>query len=178
MDGARIFNASIKLEVPVKNLVADIDSITFCLSKGLSAPVGSVLCGSMTFIQTARRIRKQLGGGMRQAGIMAAAGIVALEKMSKRLAEDHRRAMDLENGLSMIPGITLWNNSPYTNMVFVDVKLRKAKTIHDFVRDLQESGVRVSNVSDKGLRLVTHAWITDLDIEQTIESFRKCLVTI
>jgi threonine aldolase len=176
MDGARIFNASIKLAVPAKKLVENIDSITFCLSKGLSAPVGSVLCGSFSFIQNARRIRKQLGGGMRQAGILAAAGIVALEKMIERLAEDHLRAKNLADGLSLIPGITLWQNSPYTNMVFVDVKFRNGQTIHEFVSNLLDHGVLVSNVSKVGLRLVTHSGITDLEIDQTIYAFKKCLV--
>ncbi len=175
LDGARIFNAAIKLGIPAKNLVENVDSITFCLSKGLSAPVGSVLCGSRSFIQKARRIRKQLGGGMRQAGILAVAGIIALEKMIDRLEDDHLRAKNLADGLSLIPGITLWNNSPQTNMVFVEIKLRNGRTIKEFVSALHDHRVLVSNVSNTGLRLVTHAGINDLDIQQTIEAFKSCM---
>ena len=103
MDGARIFNAAVKLKIPAQQLVAGVNSVTFCLSKGLGAPVGSVLCGSQDFIFRARRIRKQLGGGMRQAGILAAAGIMALESMVDRLEEDHKRAQLLAGRLKIFP---------------------------------------------------------------------------
>ena len=106
IDGARIFNAAAALGVPVSTLTAEADSVTFCLSKGLCAPVGSVLCGSRKFIYRARRIRKQLGGGMRQAGVLAAAGVIALEKMTSRLSEDHRRARALADGLAGVAGLT------------------------------------------------------------------------
>ena len=107
MDGARIFNASIALGVSVPELVADVDSVTFCLSKGLSAPVGSLVCGSADFVARARKARKALGGGMRQAGVIAAAGIVALETMVERLAEDHANARLLAEGLSSVPGVRI-----------------------------------------------------------------------
>ena len=175
MDGARIFNAAIKLGVPVNELVTDIDSVTFCLSKGLSAPVGSVLCGSKSFIHNARRIRKQLGGGMRQAGILAAAGMVALETMVTRLAEDHTRAKNLAEGLSGIPEIRLWENSPQTNMVFLDISLKNGKTIQDFEVLLRDHKILASHVSEKGLRLVTHVGISDSDIEETINAFKSSL---
>lgn len=175
MDGARIFNAAIKFGIAVKELVENIDSVTFCLSKGLSAPVGSVLCGSQSFIHNARRIRKQLGGGMRQAGILAAAGVVALETMINRLEEDHSRAKNLADGLSLLPEINLWDNSPQTNMVFLDVALRTGKTIQDFKAKLQDQKVLVSHVSSSGLRLVTHAGISDSDIDETINAFKLAL---
>lgn len=178
MDGARIFNAAIKFGIPVNELVADIDSVTFCLSKGLSAPVGSVLCGSKSFVNKARRIRKQLGGGMRQAGILAAAGTVALKTMITRLAEDHIRAKNLAEGLSMIPEISLWDNSPQTNMVFLDVSLNNGKTIQDFEALLRDHKILVSHVSQKGLRLVTHVGISDSDIEETINAFKSTLALI
>jgi threonine aldolase len=175
MDGARIFNAAIKFGIPVKELVENIDSVTFCLSKGLSAPVGSVLCGSQSFIHNARRIRKQLGGGMRQAGILAAAGVVALETMINRLDEDHSRAKNLADGLSLLPEINLWENSPQTNMVFLDVALLTGNTIQDLKAKLRDQKVLVSHVSSSGLRLVTHSGISDSDIEETINAFKLAL---
>ena len=117
MDGARLFNAAAAQKLDARQLTAPVDSVTFCLSKGLCAPVGSVLCGSKEFIAKARKIRKHLGGGMRQGGIIAAAGIVALNKMVDRLGEDHARARTLAEGLSSIPQIKL-DGMPATNMVF------------------------------------------------------------
>jgi len=119
LDGARIFNAAISLNVQVSDLTRTVDSVTFCLSKGLCAPVGSVLCGSNEFIAKARRLRKMLGGGMRQAGILAAAGLVALDTMIERLAEDHERARLLAKGLAEVPGLRLDKGTPYTNMVYL-----------------------------------------------------------
>ena len=113
---------TIKLGLQAKILLEGVDSVTFCLSKGLGAPVGSVLCGSRDFVAKARRIRKQLGGGMRQAGILAAAGIVALESMIDRLAEDHQRAIYLAEKLKSVPNIAVRENSPQTNMVFIDLR--------------------------------------------------------
>ena len=122
VDGARIFNAAVALGVPVIQLVEQANSVTFCLSKALCAPVGSVLCGSAEFIYRARRIRKQLGGGMRQAGILAAAGIVALQTMVDRLAEDHARARRLADGLKAIPGLIIEPAQPPSNMVFAQLE--------------------------------------------------------
>ena len=121
LDGARIFNAAVAQGVPASELAGPVDSVTFCLSKGLCAPVGSVLCGSKPFIAKARRLRKMLGGGMRQAGILAAAGIVALEKMVERLVEDHARAKKLADGLRLVPGLQLDPGTPATNMVFLSL---------------------------------------------------------
>src|SRR5512140_854706 len=121
LDGARIFNAAAALGVPARELTEPVDSVTFCLSKGLCAPVGSVLCGDKEFIRKARRARKLLGGGMRQAGILAAAGIVSLEKMTGRLAEDHARARKLADGLRENDCVVLDPGTPATNMVFFNL---------------------------------------------------------
>src|SRR5262249_6482203 len=118
LDGARLFNASTALGVDVRELTDPVDSVTFCVSKGLCAPVGSLLCGSQEYVDQALRHRKRLGGGMRQAGVLGAAGIIALEKMSMRLGEDHENAKRLARGLAEIPGITLDLNQVQTNMVF------------------------------------------------------------
>ena len=118
VDGARIFNAAVSLNSTVAELTDEIDSVSFCLSKGLSAPAGSLLCGSENFIYRARRNRKALGGGMRQAGILAAAGIVALEKMTERIVEDHQNAKALAYGISSINGISIDLEKIKTNIIY------------------------------------------------------------
>ena len=175
MDGARIFNAAVKLDIPVKKMVAGIDSVTFCLSKGLGAPVGSVLCGAQDFIEKARKIRKQLGGGMRQAGVLAAAGIVALETMVERLKKDHDRAIFLANELKMVPNILIRQNSPQTNMVFIDLDKNFPKTNLQVIKELAQIGVLVGTSKERGFRLVTHYGITDADIPQVKEAFCKVM---
>ncbi len=143
LDGARIFNAAAALDVPVRALTDPADSVTFCLSKGLSAPVGSVLCGSKEFIKKAHRIRKQLGGGMRQAGILAAAGIIALEQMTGRLVEDHARAKRLAQGLAGVQGLILDPSIPATNMVFVNLAEDVPSTAVQIAARLAECQVKV-----------------------------------
>jgi threonine aldolase len=175
LDGARIFNAAVALGVTAKALAEPADTVTFCLSKGLCAPVGSVLCGSREFIERARRIRKQLGGGMRQAGILAAAGIVALETMIDRLAEDHRRARMLAEGLVRLPGISLPMGMPATNMVFISLDESLPIDAPVFAARLANYGVRVGVVGVRQLRLVTHYWIGDAEVAQTLEAFRAVL---
>lgn len=172
MDGARIFNAAIKLGVPEKALLKGVDSVTFCLSKGLGAPVGSVLCGNKEFITNARKIRKQLGGGMRQAGILAAAGIIALESMVDRLEEDHQRALYLAEKLKDVPNITIRENSPQTNMVFLDLNESFPKTNIRVIEELKELNVLIGTSRNRGFRLVTHVGITDLDIDIVVKSFQ------
>ena len=175
LDGARIFNAAAALGIQARDLAAPADSVTFCLSKGLCAPVGSVLCGSIDFIYRARRIRKMLGGGMRQVGVLAASGIVALETMVERLKEDHQRALELAKELSTIPGIKLDNDMPETNMVFIlftDKTKKSAKEIH---AQLWEKEIRVGLVGANRMRMVTHYWISDADIENTIQAFKEIL---
>lgn len=172
MDGARIFNAAIKLGVPEKALLKGVDSVTFCLSKGLGAPVGSVLCGNKEFINNARKIRKQLGGGMRQAGILAAAGIIALESMVDRLEEDHQLALYLAEKLKDVPNITIRENSPQTNMVFLDLNESFPKTNIRVIEELKELNVLIGTSRNRGFRLVTHVGITDLDIDIVVKSFQ------
>jgi threonine aldolase len=174
LDGARIFNAAIALDVDPKELSAPADSVTFCLSKGLCAPVGSVICGSAEFIGRAHRIRKQLGGGMRQAGILAAAGIVALETMIDRLAEDHVRAKRLAEGLGKISGLVLDPGTPYTNMVFLSLAADTAPlTARKVAERLVQCGIHVDLTGLRSFRLVTHFWIDDLAIEKTIAAFAQ-----
>ncbi len=175
LDGARIFNAAAALGVPVLQLVEPVDSVTFCLSKALCAPVGSVLCGSVEFINQARRIRKQLGGGMRQAGILAAAGIVALQTMVDRLGEDHARARMLADGLRAIPGLILDPALPPSNMVFVNLSDQVPLNAPDVAAKLKSLGVKVGATGKRRFRLVTHYWVDDAGIDKTIASFKKIL---
>jgi threonine aldolase len=175
IDGARIFNASVDQGAPARELSAPADSITFCLSKGLSAPVGSVLCGTRDFIVRAHRIRKQLGGGMRQAGILAAAGIVALESMIQRLEEDHRRAKLLAQGLAEISGLVLDPKTPQTNMVFLSLAEEVPFSANEIAAKLAQEMVRVGVTGSRRFRLVTHYWIDDLGVQRAIEAFKNVL---
>ena len=181
LDGARLFNAAAALGVPARQLAEPADSVTFCLSKGLCAPVGSVLCGSQEFIHRAHRIRKQLGGGMRQAGILAAAGIVALESMTERLSEDHARARCLAEGLANLPGLILDPGSPATNMIFLNLAdsvsqpegaLTPAQQV---AQEMQKLGVRIGVVGPRRFRLVTHYWIDDRAVDRAVEAFWQVL---
>jgi threonine aldolase len=176
IDGARIFNAAVALGAPAADLVRPADSVTFCLSKGLCAPVGSVLCGGRDFIARALRARKQLGGGMRQAGIVAAAGMIALEKMTGRLAEDHVRARKLSQGLAEIPGLRLEHPVPATNMVFCALTEQVHRSADEIAELLIPFGVLVHSAGPRRFRLVTHYWIDDAGIERTIEAFRMALL--
>lgn len=175
IDGARIFNAAVALGVPAKALAAPADSVTFCLSKGLCAPVGSVLCGSKAFIQRAHRARKMVGGGMRQAGVLAAAGIVALEKMVDRLAEDHARAQKLAQGLQQLPGMVMDPGTPHTNMVYCSLAPEVPFDAAQAVERLKQMGVRVGQVGKRRFRLVTHYWIDDAAVERTVAAFAELL---
>jgi threonine aldolase len=173
LDGARIFNAAVTQGVSAKELAEPADSVSFCLSKGLSAPVGSVLCGSPDFIKKAHRIRKQLGGGMRQAGILAAAGIVALETMVDRLAEDHKRARYLARGLSFLPWLVLDPGTPYTNMIFMTLAGEFPADAAQVADELAKKDVRVGVVGKRRFRLVTHYWIDDTDVDKAIIAFQE-----
>ncbi|MDX9866015.1 MAG: low-specificity L-threonine aldolase [Anaerolineaceae bacterium] len=175
LDGARIFNAAVYWGVPVKELTGMADSVTFCLSKALCAPVGSVLCGSKDFIARALRIRKQLGGGMRQAGVLAAAGIVALDEMVDRLAEDHQRAKALAAGLAKISGLAVQKKEHETNMVFVRLMDEVSMSDAEVVAALKAEGILASAAGPRLLRLVTHYWIDDAAVEKTIRAFEKVL---
>lgn len=173
VDGARIFNAAAALNVGVRELVQEVDSVTFCLSKGLCAPVGSVLCGSADFVAEARRARKVVGGGMRQAGILAAAGIVALEQIADRMGEDHTRARRLAEGLAEIPGVEV--GPVVTNILYFWLTEDVSKTQSEVVSGLAERGVLVLGRLEGRFRAVTHYWIDDEDVEQTIEAMREVL---
>jgi threonine aldolase len=175
VDGARLFNAAIALGVEPARLVEAAQSVTFCLSKGLCAPVGSVLCGSKEFIGKCRRIRKILGGGMRQAGVIAAAGIVALESMVERLSEDHRRARLLAEGLKEIPGIELTKGSPNTNMVFFRLTPDVSLTQVELIASLKERGFLTMAPGKGEIRLVTHHDINDEDIDAFLKAMREIL---
>jgi len=175
LDGARLFNAAIAQGVDAKMLAAPVDSLTFCLSKGLSAPVGSVVCGSRDFIKRAHRIRKQLGGGMRQAGILAAAGIVALEKMVTRLGEDHTRAQRLATGLRAIRSLVLDEGSPATNMIFMNLAEDIPLSSKDVAEKMKTRGVLVGITGARRFRLVLHYWIDDAEVAQTLQAFKDVL---
>jgi threonine aldolase len=175
LDGARLFNAAAAQGVEAGALAGPVDSVTFCLSKGLCAPVGSVLCGTKEFIGRAKRVRKMVGGGMRQAGILAAAGIVALETMVDRLSEDHARAQRLADGLRGIAGLLLTPETPATNMVFVSLAPEVQTSTESFVAGLKARGVLVGATGERQFRLVTHYWIDDLGVTKTIEAFSDIL---
>lgn len=159
MDGARIFNAAIASDTPAETIASYADSVQFCLSKGLAAPVGSMIAGSREFIDGAKASRKDLGGAMRQAGVIAAAGLVALREMVDRLAEDHRRARQLAEGLAQIDGISIDLDSVQTNIVIFDTLPKMAHA--DFVAAMRERGILISNYSPRGVRMVTHYHVED-----------------
>ena len=167
LDGARIFNASVALEVPPAELARDVDDLSFCLSKSLSCPVGSVLVGSQDFITNAKRWRKMLGGGMRQAGVLAAAGLVALDSMIDRLAEDHQHARRLAHGLANIDGLSVDPDSIQTNIVFFEVD-EDLGTAADLIAALNRNGVLVSYPGKQSIRMVTHRHISPEDIEEAL----------
>lgn len=173
LDGARIFNAAVAQGITALELAAPADSVTFCLSKGLSAPVGSVLCGSKEYIKKAHRIRKQLGGGMRQAGILAAAGIVALKTMVDRLADDHKRAKYLAQGLSFLPWLVMDPGTPQTNMIFISLAGSVEVGAKQFAEELSKKGVRVGVVGERRFRLVTHYWIDDQAVDKALLAFQE-----
>lgn len=175
IDGARIFNAAVALGVEARELIADADSAMFCLSKGLAAPIGSLVVGSRDFIQEARRMRKMLGGGMRQAGVIAAAGIVALESMVERLAEDHANARILAEGIAEMPGLSLDLATVQTNIVIFTLG-RRDLTPQELVGRLEGRGVRILAIGGHRLRAVTHYGITAEDIHAAHKAFRAALV--
>jgi len=171
VDGARIWNAALAEGVAPKDLVRNCDSVSFCLSKGLGAPVGSVICGSEEFIQRARRVRKQLGGGMRQAGIIAAGGIYALNHMVERLAEDHALARKLANGIAGIEGLEIQAERIRTNIIYFRVA-GSNMTAAMLVERMAEKGVRFSASGGGLLRMVTHYGITEEDIDWTLKALK------
>jgi threonine aldolase len=175
LDGARVFNAAVALGVGVKRLTKSVDSLSFCFSKGLSAPVGSVVCGSREFIAEARRTRKVLGGGMRQAGVLAAACIVALEQMVDRLAQDHANARRLAEGIARIEGLSINSATVKTNIVYFE--LTSSRLIAEtFLSRLETKGVRfLQTGGPKRFRMVTHYGIEAEDIDATLTVLQEVM---
>ena len=172
LDGARIFNASVALGIPVSKLTESVDSVTFCLSKGLSCPIGSIVCGSQEFITRARRIRAMLGGGMRQVGIIAAAGLVALETMVDRLLDDHINAKKLAAGLSKIKAFRIDSEAVESNIVIFDLLNGDASLL---VKHLAERGLLISQYGTDRLRMVTHRGIGKEDIETALGTIEQAV---
>jgi threonine aldolase len=171
LDGARIWNAAVALDRPVALFARHVDSLTFCLSKGLAAPVGSLVCGSRDFISRARRVRKMLGGGMRQVGILAAAGLVALESMVDRLAEDHVNARRLAEGAAKLPRIRVDLGNVQTNIVIFHVD--RAGGPGELVTGCLARKVRIHQIGTTSIRCVTHKDVDGDDIARALEAFRE-----
>jgi threonine aldolase len=171
LDGARIFNAAVALGVPAARLASPVDSVCYCLSKSLSAPVGSVLCGSGEFIERARKKRKMLGGGMRQAGVIAAAGLVALDTMIDRLPVDHANAKRLATGLSNIPGVACSPEKTVTNIVMFALPPHVPPGA--FVDRLREKGVKLAHREGPRFRAVTHRMVEPEDVDRALEYMRN-----
>jgi threonine aldolase len=175
VDGARLFNAAVAQEVSAIELAAAADSVMFCLSKGLSAPVGSMLCGPKDFIAEARRNRKMVGGGMRQVGVLAAAGIVALETMIERLEDDHANARRLAQGLADVPNIQLDTSEPATNMVYLRLGPKAPCGPVDLAKRVLPKGVVLELDPSPRMRLVTHYWVSEADVDKAVGVLREAL---
>lgn len=176
LDGARLFNAVVALGVDAREITQHVDSVSFCLSKALCAPVGSLLCGSAELIHRARRVRKSVGGGMRQAGVLAAAGIVALEQMVDRLANDHACARSLADGLAAIPGIIVSPETVKTNMVFFGLDESVPLSLQDVITDLRHrANVWLGTVAGSRFRAVTHYWTGPAEVQTLLDALRETL---
>ena len=174
VDGARIFNASVSLDVAVTELTENIDSVSFCLSKGLSAPAGSMLCGTKDFIEKARRNRKALGGGMRQAGVLAAAGLVALEKMTDRIIDDHKNARTLAEGISNIEGISINLERVKTNIIYFSLDHPKVGGAL-LLEKMAGKNIHFFELGPSWFRLVTHAGVSKDDVDDVVGEFERIL---
>ncbi len=175
LDGARLFNAAATLDVAPAVLVEPVDSVMFCLSKGLGAPVGSILCGDREFVRRARKTRKMLGGGMRQAGMIAAAGLFALQNHLPLLKEDHLRALKLAHGLGEINGLNLEDQKPPSNMVYLNLDPQLHLNAEQVYASLKEREILVGITGERQFRLVLHLWVTDNDVEEVIQVFKDIL---
>ena len=174
VDGARIFNAAAASGLPPARIVAAADTVMFCLSKGLGAPVGSVLAGTAEAIRRARVYRKQLGGGMRQAGVLAAAGLIALEEMPARLSEDHANARLLAHGVAQLPGISIDPSKVVTNIVIFDIAATGLAP-DEFVAAAKTRGVLIAGVGGTRIRAVTHLDVSRADCEYAIEAIAQAI---
>ena len=172
LDGARLWNASVESNIPIKTYARYFDSVSLCFSKGLGAPVGSVIAGSENFIERAHYYRKAYGGGMRQAGILAAAAIYAMENNVERLKEDHKRARILAEAVNEMPGFVVNLRTAQTNIVVIDTSL-SGKTAPELTNEMLEHGVKMIAFSPTRIRAVTHLHITDNDIDKTIEILKS-----
>ena len=170
LDGARVFNAAVALGVDVRDLTRSVDSVSVCLSKGLSAPVGSLVAGTRAFIDRANRVRRSLGGAMRQAGIIAAPGLVALRTMIPRLREDHENARFLAERLAVVPGLGVDLSTVQSNIVNVDVRAARGLMRATFAARLRERGVRGLPGMGTNVRFVTYRGITRADVEQAADT--------
>lgn len=175
LDGARLFNAAAFFGVPASEICKDVDAVMVCLSKGLSAPVGSVLAGSEAFIEKARWVRQRIGGGMRQAGHMAAPGIIALKQMVARLPEDHEKAKRLVKGLQSIDPSLVVPGSGQTNVVQLDFS-RFQKTALSIAQDLLQRGIKVKVIGEWTCRMITHRCVTEQDVDEAVEEIRNVLL--
>ena len=175
LDGARIFNAAVALKRPVSDFARPVDSLTFCLSKGLGAPVGSLVCGSRDFIARARRVRKSLGGGMRQVGVLAAAGLVALDTMVDRLAEDHAHARRLAEGLAALPRVQIDLAKVQTNIVIFH--LDRTGGAGELVTGSLARKVKIHQIGPSSIRCVTHKDVDGDDVGRALEAFREITAT-
>jgi threonine aldolase len=177
IDGARLFNAAVALKREIREFAGPADSVTFCLSKGLAAPVGSVVCGSAAFIQRAKRVRKMVGGGMRQAGVLAAAGVIALERMVDRLAEDHANARALAEAVATMPGLAVDLDSVQTNIVIIRVsrgdRRQSVAATEELVKGCAARKVKIHAMGPMAIRCVTHKDVDAEDTRRAIEAFRE-----
>lgn len=174
LDGARLFNAATYLNVAPKEITRYVDSVMFCLSKGLCAPVGSILAGEKAWIDRARKGRKLLGGGLRQSGFLAAAGLVALEKMLHRLKEDHENALLLGKELAKIPGIDVFQEDIHLNMVFFDMTAAGYNT-DELVAKMLEKGIKINPAEGGIMRFVTNYWINKEDVTYVVNAMKEIL---
>jgi threonine aldolase len=177
MDGARVFNAAAALRVPVEDIVAPVDTVMFCLSKALGAPAGSMVAGPAELIDKGRLLRKRLGGGMRQAGVLAAAGLIALEETSTRLGEDHANARFFAEGVSRIPGVELDPRKVATNIVVFDIGAT-GLTPGELSRRLKQRGVLINGIGQSQMRAVTHYDVTRADCAQAVEALAEAVARV
>ncbi|MEK7836836.1 MAG: GntG family PLP-dependent aldolase [candidate division NC10 bacterium] len=171
LDGARLFNAAVAQERPLADFARHVDSLTFCLSKGLAAPVGSLVCGTRDFVARCRRIRKMVGGGMRQVGVLAAAGLVALETMVERLAEDHAHARRLAEGVARLPGCRVDLTKVQTNIVIFRVE--REGGVAELVTGCLARKVKIHQIGPAAIRCVTHKDVDRADIDRALNAFRE-----
>ncbi len=171
LDGARIFNAAVAQERPLADFARHVDSLTFCLSKGLAAPVGSLVCGTRDFVARGRRLRKMVGGGMRQVGVLAAAGLVALETMVERLAEDHAHARRLAEGVARLPGCRVDLTKVQTNIVIFRVE--REGGVAELVTGCLARKVKIHQIGPAAIRCVTHKDVDRADIDRALDAFRE-----